>query len=280
MASALKKWTEDDGIVVENGAVFWMNPNGAQDAVGSSDPIVVAQLTLASGTSHMAQIQMQGRSDIGGDDWNAGVSFLIGPQPPQEVLDRGAKKIADSFGKFQGRKATIWDACSETVETGDSDALDTALRGVREEYKISDGDILDLDSDSLMENDDDDDSREFKRPDGPVATQTVCWRGRMPHMLLNDCELVDTFVLHVRQSVMGDILAAGAVGGENVSKDGNEISSFRTVSMDELAIEVKADPMSFTPWFLAAWFDCPACWPEGTDRGNWPLPSGHGETRR
>eukprot|EP01043_Picozoa_sp_COSAG02_P005432 COSAG02_NODE_147_length_33939_cov_6.689539_7_plen_1476_part_00 len=58
-------WTDSVGLSVDNGAVFWLDPN---DAPGGH--VVVVQLTVASGSSGTVTMGMQGHSTEG-DDWDA-----------------------------------------------------------------------------------------------------------------------------------------------------------------------------------------------------------------
>ena len=59
-------WTESDGLEIADGAIFWMSPRDSPQ--GDS---VVAQLTVAAGSSGQMTAGLQGRS-VGGDagvDW-------------------------------------------------------------------------------------------------------------------------------------------------------------------------------------------------------------------
>ena len=60
-------WDETTGIETTNGAIFWMDPSGGP-AAGA--PIVVAQLTMPTGTLFTAKMLMQGRSAEGEEDWD------------------------------------------------------------------------------------------------------------------------------------------------------------------------------------------------------------------
>eukprot|EP01043_Picozoa_sp_COSAG02_P083110 COSAG02_NODE_21196_length_798_cov_1.171674_1_plen_197_part_10 len=66
-------WTADSGLSSDNGAVFWMSPDN-----GPSGTVVVAQVTVAAGSTGSVTMGAQGRSDAG-DDWqDAGVTFNLG----------------------------------------------------------------------------------------------------------------------------------------------------------------------------------------------------------
>ena len=64
----IKAWSEDKGLVTSDGAVFWMNPkdgpsasdtNGAQGKGSPTGNVVIAQLTVKTGTTFDAQVQMR-----------------------------------------------------------------------------------------------------------------------------------------------------------------------------------------------------------------------------
>lgn len=58
-------WTEQRGINSDNGAVFFMDPtHGA-----TSQTVVLAQITVATGTRFNGAISLQGKTVGGGDDW-------------------------------------------------------------------------------------------------------------------------------------------------------------------------------------------------------------------
>jgi hypothetical protein len=61
-------WTEEAGIEVDDGAVFWMSPDDAPRV----REVVIAQLTLPSGVAEWsAVVNAQGRSTSGeGEDWD------------------------------------------------------------------------------------------------------------------------------------------------------------------------------------------------------------------
>jgi hypothetical protein len=70
-------WTESAGLTADNGAVFFMDPDS-----GPSGSAVVAQLTVAVGTSTTVTMGLQGRragsspnDDL--DDWQQAVSFSL-----------------------------------------------------------------------------------------------------------------------------------------------------------------------------------------------------------
>jgi len=71
----LASWSLDAGFSADNGAVFWMDPNAGP---GGSDPICVAQLTVAAGSSFTASGLLQGRSAGGAADWSAAAAWGSG----------------------------------------------------------------------------------------------------------------------------------------------------------------------------------------------------------
>ena len=81
-----RTWNENAGLVVSNGAVFWMEP-GAAPVV---DTAVVAQLTIPEGAALSARVNAQGRGPGGrlGDDWRElGIEFSTGePTTPDASL--------------------------------------------------------------------------------------------------------------------------------------------------------------------------------------------------
>lgn len=64
-------WTDSEGLSIENGAVFWMDPSAAPAAW----PAVVAQITVESDAKWSATVnargKMAGYEGGGGDDWEA-----------------------------------------------------------------------------------------------------------------------------------------------------------------------------------------------------------------
>jgi len=63
-----KDWSVEKGLVTSDGAVFWMNPkdgpsakdcNGAQGNGSPTGNVVIAQLTVKTGTNFDAQVQMR-----------------------------------------------------------------------------------------------------------------------------------------------------------------------------------------------------------------------------
>ena len=67
-------WTESAGLVVDDGAVFWMAPDD-----GPSGTVTVAQLTTAAGTTWTAVVNAQGRTTGGGESWDArSIAFTNG----------------------------------------------------------------------------------------------------------------------------------------------------------------------------------------------------------
>ncbi len=78
-------WTETEGLSIENGAVFWMDPTNAP----STWPCVVAQITVPSDTPWSATVNARGKmggySGGGGDDWEAtNLVFSDATVPPWE----------------------------------------------------------------------------------------------------------------------------------------------------------------------------------------------------
>ena len=61
-------WTDSTALGTTDGAVFWMSPDGGP-AAGTD--AVVAQITVASGSSGLATMGMQGRSTGGAADWTS-----------------------------------------------------------------------------------------------------------------------------------------------------------------------------------------------------------------
>jgi hypothetical protein len=57
-------WTDSAGLTVDDGSVFWMDPDSAPEG-----DVVVAQLTVASGSSGTVTMGMQGHSTQG-EDWD------------------------------------------------------------------------------------------------------------------------------------------------------------------------------------------------------------------
>ena len=64
------------GLEIDNGAVFWMDPNAAP--AQTYPPITLAQLTVPSGVTKTATVNLVGKPIRGDDDWNAyGVTFAL-----------------------------------------------------------------------------------------------------------------------------------------------------------------------------------------------------------
>jgi hypothetical protein len=59
-------WTTDADLSTTDGAVFWMSPDDGP----SGDDVVLAQVTVAAGSSGAATMGMQGRSSSG-TDWQS-----------------------------------------------------------------------------------------------------------------------------------------------------------------------------------------------------------------
>ena len=99
-------WDEKTGVTVENGAVFWMDPTKAP----SSDPCVVAQLTIKDGVTWSATVNARGKlgdySGGGGDDWEAtNLVFSDADVPAWEAGDgEGEGHIEDGGGHRRVQK--------------------------------------------------------------------------------------------------------------------------------------------------------------------------------
>ena len=65
-------WTETGGLGTSDGAVFWMSPD---DGPAAGTDAVVAQLTVAQGSSGTASMGMQGRSSSGADWQSDNIEF-------------------------------------------------------------------------------------------------------------------------------------------------------------------------------------------------------------
>ena len=63
LSDALDAWTADTGFESDNAAAFFMNPNDGPSGNG----IVMAQVTIAAGTSATASGVIQGQSAVGND---------------------------------------------------------------------------------------------------------------------------------------------------------------------------------------------------------------------
>eukprot|EP01052_Picozoa_sp_SAG31_P049558 SAG31_NODE_10911_length_1085_cov_1.040568_2_plen_182_part_00 len=67
-------WTAEDSLVVNDGAVFWMDPTNGPTGIP-----VIAQLTIPTGSTATAKINAQGKSNGDLDDWrNTDVEFTVG----------------------------------------------------------------------------------------------------------------------------------------------------------------------------------------------------------
>ena len=60
-------WNDAAGITVSDGAVFWMSPD---DGPAAGTDAVLAQITVAEGSTGTASMGMQGRS-ASGEDWQS-----------------------------------------------------------------------------------------------------------------------------------------------------------------------------------------------------------------
>jgi len=99
-------WTEDSGITITNGAVFWMDPSAAEPLRDSNDadPIhtVLAHITVPTGEDVTATFgEVQGRS-VGGtipgddrvDDWK--VYDIVLSSRQEVVVDECGVQNGDS----------------------------------------------------------------------------------------------------------------------------------------------------------------------------------------
>jgi hypothetical protein len=83
----VNSWSETKALTTEDGAIFWMNPGDgpsvtdANGKAGTGSPkgnIVVAQLTVKTGTSFDARLNCQGLTSHG-DNWEStNIKFHVG----------------------------------------------------------------------------------------------------------------------------------------------------------------------------------------------------------
>lgn len=88
----VSSWSDTKDLTTSDGAVFWMNPshapsmrdtNGAEGKGTPQGNIVVAQLTVKTGTRFVAKVNAQGHSTHG-DNWREdGITFQVG-QPSSQ----------------------------------------------------------------------------------------------------------------------------------------------------------------------------------------------------
>ena len=65
-------WTEESGLRTEDGAVFFMDP----DHGATTEPVVILQLTVRTGTDFTGMFSVQGRSKTHVTDWEvSGMTF-------------------------------------------------------------------------------------------------------------------------------------------------------------------------------------------------------------
>ena len=65
-------WSESTGLRTTDGAVFYMDP----DHGATNEPVVIAQLTVRTGTQFTGTFSVQGRSKNSATDWEEnGMSF-------------------------------------------------------------------------------------------------------------------------------------------------------------------------------------------------------------
>ena len=79
VSDLLVRWSETQGLEITDGAVFWM-PDDMDDAPGPGPAsVLVAQLTVLTGSGFTARAKLQGRSTGGADDWTEGnVHWFVG----------------------------------------------------------------------------------------------------------------------------------------------------------------------------------------------------------
>ena len=71
-------WSETNGLSTDNGAIFFMNPEGGPSAGETGGPnIVLAQITIPSGTALTASMGVRGRKSVGSSDpdWDGVMEF-------------------------------------------------------------------------------------------------------------------------------------------------------------------------------------------------------------
>ena len=72
----LEAWSGRMGLEVDNGAVFWMDPTAAP--AQTFPPITLAQLTVPSGITKTATVNLAGKPVRGDEEWYAyGVRFAL-----------------------------------------------------------------------------------------------------------------------------------------------------------------------------------------------------------
>ena len=72
----LEAWSDRMGLEVDNGAVFWMDPTAAP--AQTFPPITLAQLTVPSGITKTATVNLAGKPIRGDEEWYAyGVRFVL-----------------------------------------------------------------------------------------------------------------------------------------------------------------------------------------------------------
>jgi hypothetical protein len=139
-------WTDTEGVTVENGAVFWMDPS-----TGCAEfPCTIAQITIETDAEWSATVhargKMQGYNGEGGDDWEA--TNLIFSDATVPVWEDGGGEGQDEAANSKGRRLQEKgdpDGPPAEVAPGEGGmtnmicdySLDTNLDG-----KVDDGDML------------------------------------------------------------------------------------------------------------------------------------------
>ena len=62
-------WTPTTGVSVDDGAVFWMDPDDAPAFADNAEGAVVGQMTIETGTPACVIMSAQGRGASGSEDW-------------------------------------------------------------------------------------------------------------------------------------------------------------------------------------------------------------------
>jgi hypothetical protein len=139
-------WTDTTGVSTENGAVFWMDPTHAP----STDPCVIAQLTVKNGVTWSATVNARGKlggyTGGGGHDWeatelvfsDANVLPWEGGDGEGDISDghrRRALQTKDPDGPpaehapGEGGMANM--ICDYSLDTNADGKVDTATMGLR-----------------------------------------------------------------------------------------------------------------------------------------------------
>eukprot|EP01043_Picozoa_sp_COSAG02_P002436 COSAG02_NODE_56_length_43700_cov_33.650765_7_plen_1205_part_00 len=107
-------WTESNGMTLDDGAVFFMDPDHGAEA----EPVVFMQLTVQTGTEFSGQLSAQGRAFVG-EDWESkNLQFsnsVLTPSPPPGLLATVSPTCADIDGG-----GTAFDCSTETNSLSDT----------------------------------------------------------------------------------------------------------------------------------------------------------------